>query len=75
MMYILVGVDATLIAARDTAAVRNSNLRPTFTFVMMFVGELFVTHKCNESHHTCQLQGHPQTKLQDTLTRFKTMVS
>ncbi len=41
-----------------------------FFFFWLCVGELFITHicTCNERNHKCQTEGHPQPKLQTTLT-------
>ena len=39
-------------------------------FFFFWVGELFITHTltCNKRNHKCQTEGHPQPKLQATLT-------
>ncbi len=41
-------------------------------FFFFWVGELFITHTwtCNERNHKCQTEGHPQPKLQATLTTW-----
>jgi len=45
-----------------------------FFFLLLFfwVEELFSTHTwtCNERNHKCQTEGHPQPKLQATLTTW-----
>jgi len=43
-----------------------------FFFFFFWVGELFITHTwtCNERNHKCQTEGHPQPKLQATLTTW-----
>ncbi len=43
-----------------------------FFFFFLWVGELFITHTrtCNERNHKCQTEGHPQPKLQATLTTW-----
>ena len=43
-----------------------------FYFLFFWVGELFITHTrtCNERNHKCQTEGHPQPKLQATLTTW-----
>ena len=49
---------------------RNISLHDFF-FVFL-VGELFITHTftCSERSHKCQTEGHPQPKLQATLTTW-----
>ena len=41
-------------------------------FFWFWVGELIITHSrtCNERNHKCQTEGHPQPKLQATLTTW-----
>jgi len=43
-----------------------------FFFFFFWVGELLITHTwtCNERNHKCQTEGHPQPKLQATLTTW-----
>ena len=43
-----------------------------FFFFFFWVGELFITHTwtCNERNHKSQTEGHPQPKLQATLTTW-----
>ncbi len=43
-----------------------------FIYLFCWVGELFITHTwtCNERNHKCQTEGHPQPKLQATLTTW-----
>ena len=43
-----------------------------FFFFSFWLGELFVIHTwtCNERNHKCQMEGHPQPKLQATLTTW-----
>jgi len=48
---------------------RNISLHDFF-FVFL-VGELFITHTCNERNHKCQMEGHSQPKLQATVTTWK----
>ena len=44
----------------------------TFFFFFFWVGEQFISHTwtCNERNHKCQTEGHPQPKLQATLTTW-----
>jgi len=42
-----------------------------FFFFFFGVGELFITHTCNERNHKCQMEGHSQTKLQAAVTTWK----
>jgi len=48
-------------------------LNAFFFFFFFWVGELFITYTwtCNERNHKCQTEGHPQPKLQATLTTKK----
>ena len=57
-----------------TAGVKSlhPNMCLFFFFLFFWVGELFITHTwtCNERNHKCQTEGHPQPKLQATLTTW-----
>ena len=52
----------------------QGNCPPSVFFLSLFfwVGELFITHTCtcNERNHKRQTEGHPQPKLQTTLTTW-----
>jgi len=45
---------------------------PLFCSVFLRVGELFITYTCtcSERNHKCETEGHPQAKLQATLTTW-----
>ena len=57
---------------QETAEEDDDGLEAFFFFFFFWVGELFITHTwtCNERNHKCQTEGHPQPKLQATLTTW-----
>ncbi len=63
---------ASVDASWKSSWARHSDVPNFFFFFFFWVGELFITQTwtCNERNHKCQTEGHPQPKLQATLTTW-----